>query len=128
MLRRPPKKLRRDLKAAREMLSADAVCYVPALVRKTARAFNMRPSAFTTAFGEWYGLSPSRYVAAIRIERAKTMLREQPDLPVWEVAAILGYATHATFASVFRRETGMTPSAYRDSVAAMTADGVRLAG
>lgn len=58
--------------------------------------------------------TPGAEIRRVRIEQAKALLRET-DLTVTEVARQAGWSSSARFASVFRRETGMTPTDFRDS-------------
>lgn len=58
--------------------------------------------------------TPGAEIRRVRIEQAKTLLRET-DLTVTEVARQAGWSSSARFASVFRRETGMTPTDFRAS-------------
>ena len=59
-----------------------------------------------------YGMPPSRYVTLRRIERAKELLAD-PERPISEMSALLGYSSVYYFSRVFRQETGLSPSEYR---------------
>jgi signal transduction histidine kinase/CheY-like chemotaxis protein/ligand-binding sensor domain-containing protein len=59
------------------------------------------------------GLSPALFIRRIRLERAKAMLLEQPELPVYAVAAACGFDDPAYFGRVFRQEFKMSPAAWR---------------
>ncbi|WP_432498326.1 helix-turn-helix domain-containing protein [Kineococcus gypseus] len=72
----------------------------------TSRAHFLR--AFTAATG----LTPHRYLVALRMDRAARLLRST-DLAVLDVAVSCGYAGTGHFAGTFRRHHGTTPSAYR---------------
>ena len=52
-----------------------------------------------------------------RLEAAKTYL-EDTDRTVAQAAAAAGIADYNYFSRIFRRETGMTPTAYRRSLLA----------
>ncbi|MBL4683342.1 MAG: helix-turn-helix domain-containing protein, partial [Nannocystaceae bacterium] len=56
--------------------------------------------------------SPHRFVQAIRLEVA-TQLLEATDLPVGEVALRVGHTDGTQLRRMFRRDLGMTPTAYR---------------
>ncbi|MNJ34529.1 AraC family transcriptional regulator [Paenibacillus bouchesdurhonensis] len=60
------------------------------------------------------GDSPVNYLITRRIEEAKRLLAES-DAPVHEVAASVGYNNDKYFSMLFKKVTGQTPSAYRDS-------------
>jgi AraC family transcriptional regulator len=63
---------------------------------------------FKTAVGE----SPSHYHINLRMHEAKRLLRETKK-GVVEVAMEVGYTNPSHFAQLFRRETGLSPSDYR---------------
>lgn len=59
--------------------------------------------AFRTETGQTLG----RYIDAVMVERANTLL--QTRVPVGQVAKCLGYSTSGAFAAAFRRATGVQP-------------------
>ncbi|WP_228079762.1 GlxA family transcriptional regulator [Streptomyces profundus] len=67
---------------------------------------------FIRRFTRETGMPPMRWVAFQRILSARRLL-ETSDLPVERIAAAAGFGTSANFRAVFRREMGMSPSAYR---------------
>lgn len=48
-----------------------------------------------------------------RIAQAKQLLAEAPDRTVLEIALAVGFNSKSTFNTAFRRETGLTPTAFR---------------
>jgi AraC-like DNA-binding protein len=56
--------------------------------------------------------TPIEFLTWCRLRRACTLLRERPELSVTEVALECGFGSSQYFATVFRRQTGLTPSAY----------------
>ncbi|MEU6038792.1 AraC family transcriptional regulator [Actinomadura sp. NPDC047616] len=65
---------------------------------------------FKAATGE----TPHRYLTRLRIEEAQRLLRNS-DLPIAEIAPRCGFASPGALSAAFLRETGMRPSAYRNS-------------
>ncbi|MCC5840219.1 MAG: response regulator [Opitutales bacterium] len=61
---------------------------------------------------EELGQSPGGLVNQMRLEKAKTLLREAKDLNVAEIAAAVGLSPHY-FNRLFRSLTGLTPLEYR---------------
>lgn len=53
-------------------------------------------------------------IRELRMEKAKSLLREQRNLPLAEVAWQCGYQDYNYFFTVFRREVGCTPREWRN--------------
>ena len=64
------------------------------------------------AFAEAGDTTFRTHLAHVRMRKALEMLREG-SLPVWEVAARVGYRQAAQFAKTFRRHHGRPPSSFR---------------
>ena len=69
-------------------------------------------SRFKTRFREETGQTPSLYVNAMRVERAKTAL-ERTNRSVTDIAYDLGWSSGNYFCSVFKKFTGTSPLEYR---------------
>src|SRR6185503_16922002 len=67
---------------------------------------------FHRAFRRVTGETPKQYTLRVRVERAAARLLTQ-DGPILEVAAGVGFASHAVFTRAFRRHFGCTPVQYR---------------
>jgi len=63
-------------------------------------------------FRNAYGTSPARYLAQLRIEKAKTELTYGAR-PIKEIAVATGFASVQHFTRVFHRLTGMPPATFR---------------
>lgn len=63
-------------------------------------------------FRRAYGVTPTEYRTAVRLERAKVLLRDR-RMTVAEAAHATGFDDPGYFARCFRRQTGMAPSEYR---------------
>jgi AraC-like DNA-binding protein len=63
-------------------------------------------------FRRKFGVTPGEYRTAIRLEKAKTLLRN-PRLSVTEVAAAVGFCDPGYFARRFRRQNATPPSGFR---------------
>jgi AraC family transcriptional regulator len=81
-----------------------------------ARSVRLSAYHFCRAFKRSFGVPPHRYHNARRIEHAKTLLA-QPARSVTEIALNVGFSETSSFTAAFRRATGMTPTAYRRSLA-----------
>ncbi|MBL1101686.1 helix-turn-helix domain-containing protein [Streptomyces coffeae] len=67
---------------------------------------------FLRAFKAVYGSTPGQYLSRRRIERAEELLRSA-NLSVTEICTLVGFSSLGTFSSSFKKQTGLTPSAYR---------------
>lgn len=56
------------------------------------------------------GLSITEFVNTMRLQEAMRLLRQDPDLPVAEIAARVGYNTPKYFSRLFKKQFGMLPS------------------
>ena len=65
------------------------------------------------AFKDKYGCSIGEYIMHVRVEAARGLLLST-DLPVRAVGERCGYPDQNYFCKVFRKNTGMTPTAFRE--------------
>lgn len=77
-----------------------------------AEAMGMSTFYFSRMFRASYNQTFLEYLTVYRINRAVALL-EQTDIPVREIAPRVGYADANYFTKVFKRHTGVTPTAYR---------------
>ena len=56
-----------------------------------------------------YGCSFYQFTNTYRIEEAKRIMRENPDMKMADVASLSGFASQAVFSQVFSKETGFSP-------------------
>jgi len=69
---------------------------------------------FCRVFKKTLGMSPISFLAHMRVERAKALLRK--NIPVSTVALKAGFNDLSNFNRQFKRQIGLTPSAYRDTL------------
>jgi AraC-like DNA-binding protein len=81
-------------------------------VESLAHTAGMSRSGFAARFKAVVGQSPLDYLTQWRIYCATRLLR-QGNLALSEVSRQVGYESVAAFNRVFRRETAMTPGAFR---------------
>ena len=68
---------------------------------------------FSHLFSETMGISPHKYMLEIKINKAKQLFR-QTDLNVREVAEFVGISDPLYFSRLFKKQTGVTPTDYRN--------------
>ncbi|MEL7238858.1 MAG: helix-turn-helix transcriptional regulator [Planctomycetota bacterium] len=83
-------------------------------VEQQARAAGISVSCLHARLRSELGLTPAAVARRHRITRAKHLLAGSETVTV--VAQQCGYSSSQSFATTFRREVGMTPTAYRDAV------------
>ena len=72
----------------------------------------MSPRHFARAFAAETGVTPARYVEAMRVEAARRLL-ESTTRPVDDVAATCGFGTAETMRRAFLRSVRVPPAEYR---------------
>lgn len=79
-----------------------------------ASEMNMSLSNFSHYFKKTTGRTFSEYLSALRLEKAKNLLRTT-GMPQSEIAAKCGYLNLPAFMRSFKKQTGITPGTYRES-------------
>src|SRR5436305_4511192 len=77
-----------------------------------ARAALFSKFHFTRLFQRLTGVSPGRFLSALRLQRAKQLL-VSTSMNVADISVYVGYNSVGTFSSRFSRSVGMSPTAYR---------------
>lgn len=109
---------RRTLTQEDERMLADVAAYITAHcadrlpLERLARIGCMGVSKLKDAFHARYGCTITQYIQGQRMERAEQLLANT-DLPVGQIAQIVGYQNPSRFAQLFRRSTGQSPAAFR---------------
>lgn len=97
-----------------------AIDYVEAHLDEPVKLAQLATSAglsrmhFAAQFRAATGLRPHEYLLRRRIERAQDML-SGADMPVVEIALSVGFQAQSHFTTVFKRFTGQSPLAWRQS-------------
>jgi AraC-like DNA-binding protein len=77
-----------------------------------ARRAGLAPGHLITRFRTLTGLPPHQFLIVCRINAAKERLR-RTDASVTRIALDLGFSSSPHFATLFKRQTGVTPLAWR---------------
>lgn len=77
-----------------------------------ARLAGISSTHFNRQFAFLFGMSPTRFLHSLRVEKARQMLMHT-DEAVGEIALATGYHDQSHFTRHFRRLTGMTPGQFR---------------
>lgn len=81
------------------------------LARLSAAAA-LSPDHFVHAFGAASGVSPHRFLAALRMEMAKRLLIDSSE-PITSIGFSVGYDSIGTFTRTFTTMVGLPPSRFR---------------
>jgi YesN/AraC family two-component response regulator len=77
-----------------------------------SKVFHISPSHLARIFRNISGMTITKRLMQLRIDRAKQLLLES-SLPISEISLQIGYTNFSYFTNIFRKETGVTPSDYR---------------
>jgi signal transduction histidine kinase/DNA-binding LacI/PurR family transcriptional regulator/AraC-like DNA-binding protein len=81
--------------------------------QEIAEAIGVNRDYLSRVFRQELGLSPWEYLHRYRIKQAIELLRQTND-SITEIALQVGFPDPAYFSRIFRKVTGMAPSAYRE--------------
>lgn len=81
-----------------------------------ATNMNYSPSYLTKIFQQAYHTTPSKYIITLRISNAKHYLTHNPELSIRQIGELVGYQDQGYFSRIFKKQTGMSPFDYRDSI------------
>ena len=83
------------------------------MLQDAAKAAGMSNSRFSTVFAQEMGVTFTEYLTGLRMGKAKELLRAT-QLRSSEISAAVGYSDRHYFSYLFKKNTGMTPSEFRD--------------
>lgn len=80
---------------------------------EVADAVHLSKNYFSTLFRQQTGLTFTRYVNMLRVEKSKEYLR-YTGMPIVEVMTKVGFEDQSYFSKVFRQNTSLSPRQYRE--------------
>jgi AraC-like DNA-binding protein len=109
--------LRGHMEAGRPWLDPDLT------LEQLASQVKLRPKLLSQAINEGLGKNFFEFINQYRIEEAKRLLTDPADkrITVLEVLYQVGFNSKSSFNTVFKKQTGMTPSEFKKKMG-----GVRL--
>ena len=85
----------------------------PITAERLCQALHVGRSKLFQVSRELYGCGIRQRVRALRMERARQLLLDRPDLSIMEIAAACGYSDYNYFIAAFSRENGKPPNHFR---------------
>ena len=84
------------------------------MLQDAADAAGMSNSRFSTVFAQEMGVTFTEYLTGLRIGKAKELLLAT-RLRSSEISSAVGYSDRHYFSYLFKKNTGMTPSEFRET-------------
>lgn len=85
----------------------------PLPIEMLARHAAMSKTSLFRAFKREFNLSPIDYINKERINKAKRLIRDHPELNISEIGYQVGIFNPNYFARIFKQLAGMSPTAYK---------------
>ena len=82
-------------------------------INKMAEQLHFTPAYLCQVYKKKTGLTINAYLNTYRINAAKEFLRNE-DIKLYEISYYVGYSDPNYFSRQFKKQTGMTPSEYRE--------------
>lgn len=99
-----------SLHSARAVM--DRGCHLPLDLDHIAGCAGFSRYHFIRIFRRAFGVTPHQYLIQRRIEKAQALLTHT-DLTITEICFAVGFQSLGSFSTLFHRQTGQSPSAYR---------------
>lgn len=90
----------------------------PVSIEHMAEAFGYNRAYLSRVFKQQVGMPPSTFLLNLRLDHARHLLRERPELTIEQVAASVGIQDALYFSKQFRKAYGQSPTSYRKQILA----------
>lgn len=78
--------------------------------------FQISSTHLGNLFRRYIGKTFVEYLTTLRIDKAKELIRMDPDMPLKDIAEIVGYTDRHYFTKVFKLVTGIPPTEFKDQL------------
>lgn len=85
----------------------------PISLEEVAKHVHLSPTYFSYLFSQVRKQSFSSFLIETRLEKAKELLENYPNISISEISRMIGYNDSNYFSRVFKKNIGISPSAYR---------------
>ncbi|MCC8142972.1 MAG: helix-turn-helix domain-containing protein [Tannerellaceae bacterium] len=80
-----------------------------------AKELGVSRSSLYTKFKALTGTSPNEFVINSKLKRAATLLKNNPELQIADIASQLGFSSPRYFSQCFKTQFHISPAEYRKS-------------
>ncbi|MDF2834625.1 MAG: transcriptional regulator, AraC family [Paenibacillus sp.] len=88
----------------------------PVSIEQMSEALGYNRAYLSRTFKQKAGVSPVSFLLKLRLDKGKLLLRERPELTVEQVSASVGLQDALYFSKQFRKQFGLSPTAYRTEI------------
>lgn len=88
----------------------------PVSIEQMCASLGYNRAYLSRIFKKETGISPVTYLLKLRIDQAKRLLRERPELSVEQISASVGLTDPLYFSRQFKRFCGQSPTSYRKEI------------
>ncbi len=85
---------------------------LPLSAQKICTIFGISQTYLSKLFRKYSTESFNRHLATLRIEKAKEIMEDKPDLFIKDIAVMVGFSDQFYFSRIFHSITGMSPAEY----------------
>lgn len=85
----------------------------PVDARQLADISGVSYSYLSRVFKRNRGITPNQFLTGIRLDRAKTLMNEEPEMPIRDIALSVGYEDPLYFSRLFKKKLGLYPTEFR---------------
>jgi len=84
----------------------------PLSLQDMCRRFYLSQAYLSRLFRKYSGMSFNQYLTHHRIELAKSLMGQTPEMRIRDIASLAGFSDQFYFSKLFKNVTGMTPTQY----------------
>ncbi|TVY10865.1 AraC family transcriptional regulator [Paenibacillus cremeus] len=88
----------------------------PITIELMAETLGYNRAYLSTLFKQHTGLTPVTFLLQLRLDKARHLLRERPELTVEQIASSVGFQDPLYFSKQFKRRYATSPTEYRSSL------------
>ncbi|MNZ73048.1 Arabinose operon regulatory protein [compost metagenome] len=92
----------------------------PVSIEQMSESLGYNRAYLSRLFKQHTGVSPVTFLLQLRIDKARQMLRERPELTIEQIAASVGLQDSLYFSKQFRKLYGQSPTSYRETIRSLS--------